>query len=116
MKVLVTGAGGMTGKALIKSLKDKDVEIRAMVHRESQSKVCMDWGASEIVVGDIMNANDVRRAVDGVGKIYHICSTAHPKEDVIGRLVIDEAKCQRVDHFVYHSVLHSLFGDLPHHK
>ena len=33
MKILVTGAAGITGKTLIKSLKDKNVEIRAMVHR-----------------------------------------------------------------------------------
>ena len=70
-------------------------------------------GATETVVGDVLNPDDVRRAVESVDKIYHICSTVHPKEDVIGKMVIDEAKRQHVSHFVYHSVLLSLFQDLP---
>lgn len=116
MKILVTGAGGMTGKALVKSLKKHDVEIRVMVHRENQRESFLALGVTEAIAGDAMNPDDIRRAVKGIDKIYHICSTAHPQEDEIGLLIIDEAKRQHVVHFVYHSVLHSLFEDLPHHK
>ena len=106
----------MTGKAIIKALQPYNVEIRAMVHRDSQREEIISAGATEVVVGDVLNPDDVKRAVAGVDKIYHICNVANPQEDVIGCLVIDEAQRQHVTHFVYHSVLHSLLSDMPHHK
>ena len=115
MKILVTGAGGMTGKAVIKALQPHRVEIRAMVHRESQCEEIMAIGATE-VVGDVLNPEDVKRAVAGVDKVYHICNVANPQEDTIGCLLVDEAGRRQVSHFVYHSVLHSLLADMPHHR
>ena len=116
MRILVTGAGGMTGKAIIKALQPQNVEIRAMVHRDSQREEIISVGATEAVVGDVLNPDDVRRAVAGVDKIYHICNVANPQEDVIGHIVIDEVRRQQVVHFVYHSVLHALLSGMLHHK
>lgn len=116
MKILVTGAAGITGKAVINNLKEKSVSVRAMIHKESERDIVLGYGATEITVGDVRNPDDVARAVDGVDNIYHICSTANPSEDKIGNIIINEAEKHGVTRFVYHSVLHSILDDLPHHR
>ncbi len=42
----------MTGKAVIKGLRPRNVEIRTMVHRESQREEILSAGATEAVVGN----------------------------------------------------------------
>ncbi len=49
-------------------------------------------------------------------KPVYICSAANPKEDEIGGQIIQIAKEMGNIYFVYHSVLHSVLQDMPHHK
>ena len=51
-KVLVTGATGNTGSALVPALRSAGVEVRAFVRDESKAQPLKDVGA-EIVVGDL---------------------------------------------------------------
>ncbi len=116
MKILVTGAGGQTGKAIIKAFLRKGIDVCAMVHRESQSEQMSEMGVSKTVVGDMMNPPDFRNALDGADAVYFICSAGNPDEYRMGQLAIDISKEMNIKHFVYHSVLHSLLSEMPHHK
>lgn len=118
MRVLVTGAAGITGRAVISALKDRagDTTIRAFIHRNEHSGAVRGCGACETVVGDMLDPEDVRRAMESVDSVYHICSTANPREYEIGKTVYSAAEEMGVSRFVYHSVLHSIFSDLPHHE
>lgn len=112
--ILLTGAGGKTGRALIKALS-KFESIFAFVHREEQVSILRSLGAKKVIVGDMRDESAIRSAMDGVRAIYHICPNMSSDEQVIGRLVIDEAHKVEVEHFVYHSVLHPQTEKMHHH-
>jgi len=68
-KVLVTGATGNIGSALVPALRSAGVDVRAFVRDESKAQPLADAGA-EIVVGDMDKPETMERAVEGVDKIY----------------------------------------------
>lgn len=116
MTVLVTGAGGQAGKAVIKALIKKGIDVCAMIHRESQAEQMAEMGVRKTVVGDMMNPDDLRKALEGADAIYFICSAGNSDEYRMGQLAIEVSKEMKLKHFIYHSVLHSLLWEMPHHK
>ena len=46
--ILVTGAGGQVGKAVVKTFAEKGIDVCAMVHRESQIKQMEDMVLEKI--------------------------------------------------------------------
>lgn len=90
--ILVTGAGGQTGQAVIKALVEKGIEVYALVHRESQSEQMLGIGAKKAVAGDMLNLCDLQGAMDGVDSVYFICSTANPDEYAMRQMAIDAAE------------------------
>lgn len=116
MKILVTGAAGQTGKAVVKAFIKKGIDVCAMVHRENQAEQMTEMGVGRAVVGDMMNPTDLRNALNGADAVYFICSAGNPDEYRMGQLSIDISKEMNLRHFIYHSVLHSLLLEMPHHK
>ncbi|AIY07105.1 nucleoside-diphosphate sugar epimerase [Paenibacillus polymyxa] len=114
--ILITGANGKTGRAIIKALTSKGELIRAFVHRTEQIQEIKSLGDVEVIVGDMMDQKAVDKAFFGVKTVYHICSAVNPHEVQIGQIVIKAARLAKVEHFVYHSVLHSVLQDMPHHQ
>ena len=112
--ILVTGAGGKTGRTLIKALS-KVESVCAFVHREEHVSILKSLGAEKVIVGDMHDEAAIRSAMQGVRSVYHICPNMNPDEVAIGKLVIDEARKAGVEHFVYHSVLHPQIEKMPHH-
>lgn len=113
--ILVTGAGGKTGQAVISALVQRGRNVRAAVRREAQCMPIYGIGASDVFVGDITNDKAVQAMVQGVEAVYHIAPNMHPAELDIGRRVIDACAPAGVTHFVYHSVLHPQTEKMPHH-
>ena len=112
--ILVTGAGGKTGKALVKALS-KVESVCALVHREEHIPILKSLGAEKIILGDMRDDDAIRFVMQGVRAAYHICPNMSPDEMAIGKLVIEEARKVGVEHFVYHSVLHPQIEEMPHH-
>lgn len=114
--ILVTGASGQVGKHLLRALAARGIASRAWIHRKENETAVLEAGASEVYVGDLMSDRDAVEAMKGMDAIYYICNTANPLEDEIGSRLIEIAK--KADHmtFFYHSVLHSLLSDMPHHQ
>lgn len=112
--ILVTGAGGKTGKALLKSLS-KAESVCAFVHREEQVVAMKSLGAEKVIVGDLRDESAIRPAMEGVRAVYHICPNMSPEEEGIGELVIRLARENDAEHFVYHSVLHPQIEIMNHH-
>lgn len=113
--ILVTGADGKTGRALIRALASGAEAIRGLVHRDEQVATVKASGAREVVVGDLREKAALRQATEGARAVYHICPNVHPDEAVIGQNVISAARAAGVDRFVYHSVLHPQIEAMPHH-
>ncbi|MGB3715247.1 MAG: NmrA family NAD(P)-binding protein [Candidatus Promineifilaceae bacterium] len=113
--VLVTGAAGKTGTAIIDVMKTDNQSVRALVHRKEQVNRVTAAGAKEAVIGDMRDRALMYEAMSGMRKVYHICPNVSPDELTIGKLAIDAARENRLDHFVYHSVLHPQVEMMPHH-
>jgi len=114
--ILITGANGQTGRAIMRSLLRKGAPIRALVHKPEQVDALKSLGIIDVVVGDIMDERDVNRAFNGVDSVYHICSAFNLFEVEIGDKMINAALKNKIEHFVYHSVLHPILQDMPHHQ
>jgi uncharacterized protein YbjT (DUF2867 family) len=113
--ILVTGAAGKTGWAVIRALAAKRAAVRALVYRPEQGWLVQAWGAQEVVVGDMRLQATMEQAVAGARAVYHICPNMSPDEVAIGQAAIAAARSAGVEHFVYHSVLHPQTEAMPHH-
>jgi uncharacterized protein YbjT (DUF2867 family) len=113
--ILVTGASGKTGKAVVKSLAEKNQEVRALVHRSEQVQTLLGLGAVDARYGDIHDRGLLMESLDGVLAVYHICPNVSKDEFEIGELVINCARAAGLKRFIYHSVLHPHIEEMPHH-
>jgi uncharacterized protein YbjT (DUF2867 family) len=113
--ILVTGAAGKTGQAVIRALTTKGEAVRALVHRPEQVRLVEGVGAREVVVGDMRLRATMDQAAQGARAVYHICPNVSPDEVAIGQVAMVTARSAGVEHFVYHSVLHPQVEAMPHH-
>ena len=113
--ILVTGAAGKTGLALLGELSRLGRSARAFVRRESQIASALHAGAAQAYAGDLLDPAALEQAFQGVSSLYHIPPNIHPREVEIGKIVLKLAREHGVDHFVYHSVLHPYVKAMPHH-
>jgi uncharacterized protein YbjT (DUF2867 family) len=115
MLILVTSAAGRTGRAAIRALAARGVDVRALVRRPEQVAQVRTVGAAEVVVGDLRDRAVLRRAVHGTGGVYYVCPPINPEEDTIGDRLIGTLREAGVGRLVYHSVLHPMIDSMPHH-
>ena len=113
--ILVTGASGKTGRAVVAALARAGAPTRALVRRPSQLEALTKLGAGQVIPADMALTPELRRAVENVRAVYHICPNVSPDEVEIGRRVIAAAKQAGVEHLVLHSVLHPQTEQMPHH-
>jgi NAD(P)H dehydrogenase (quinone) len=113
--ILVTGAAGKTGRAVIRALTAKGGEVKALVHRPEQARPVQDLGARHVLVGDMRDQSTMDHAARNVRAVYHIPPNVHPDELLIGQVVLAASSAAGVDHFVYHSVLRPQIEEMPHH-
>jgi uncharacterized protein YbjT (DUF2867 family) len=76
--ILVTGASGKTGRAIISALTKVRQPVRALIHKQEQITAVQSLGVEETVVGDMRSNATVTRAMQGVESIYHICPNVSP--------------------------------------
>ncbi len=113
--ILVTGAAGKTGNAVVKALAAKGANVRALVRRPEYAAVLEALGAAEVSIGSFDDPGALALATAGTRAIYHICPNVSPNEVAHARAVAAAAQAQNVARFVYHSVLHPQIEAMPHH-
>ena len=106
--VLVTGATGRQGGAVIRHMLPKGWRLRALTRNpkghEAQS---LARQGVEVIQGDLENATSLARAVTGVYGVYSVqdfWAVGAKREVQQGKNMADAAKRANVKHFVYCSV------------
>ena len=85
MSILLTGGTGLVGSRLLRRFVDAGVACRALVRPGKEVPV----GATR-VEGDLLNADSLRQAVEGVSAIIHLAAVFRtPDEDAIWRANLD---------------------------
>lgn len=69
-KVLITGATGDTGRAAVRESIALGLDVRAMVHKLDERSDALKALGAEVVVGDLLQINTVRDAMQGVDAAY----------------------------------------------
>jgi uncharacterized protein YbjT (DUF2867 family) len=110
--ILVTGAAGKTGRAVVDTLRRHDQTVRALVHSDEQQA---ELEVEDTVTADLLKPKQVLSAFRDVRAVYHICPNVHPQEVEIGQNVLKAARESEVELFVLHSVLHPQIQAMPHH-
>jgi len=108
--ILITGAAGKTGRAIIRALVARGETVKALVRRSVDG-----LGAHELVIGDMRFHETFERAMTRVQSVYFICPNMSRDEVQMGRFALKAARAAGVEHFVYHSVLHPQAEAMPHH-
>jgi NAD(P)H dehydrogenase (quinone) len=71
-KILVTGATGRTGRAVVDELLAKGVPVRAMVHAEDARSAAFERKGVETVVADMFDAEQLLAAMRGTQRAYYL--------------------------------------------
>ena len=113
--ILVTGASGKTGRAVIAALAARGAEVRALVHRAEVGVSVLAAGAKEVVVGDMLAADTLLAACRDAAAVYHICPNMHTGEVAMAEALLAAMAQASVKRLAYHSVLHPQVEAMPHH-
>ena len=113
--ILLTGAAGKTGRAVLKALVERDQNVCVLVRNNKQADDLLAAGAVDAITGNMEDAGVYEKALKNVNSLYHICPNMHPEELEIGNTIINAAIRNKLDLFVYHSVLHPQTEKMPHH-
>jgi uncharacterized protein YbjT (DUF2867 family) len=76
-KILVTGATGKTGGAVVRKLLAKGVPVRAMVRTLDLRSAALRTRGAEVVVADIFDPGQLMDAMRNVQRVYY-CPPYHP--------------------------------------
>jgi uncharacterized protein YbjT (DUF2867 family) len=106
--VLVTGATGRQGGAVIRHLRGKDWKLRALT-RNPKSAAAQELAKSgvEVVQGDLEDPASLERGVRGAYGVFSVqdfWAVGARREVQQGKNLADAAKKAGVQHFVYSSV------------
>jgi NAD(P)H dehydrogenase (quinone) len=113
--ILITGAGGKTGKAVLRALVTRGASVRALVRNSAHETTLKAIGARDVVAGAMDDPKALVRATHGIRAIYHICPNVSPHEMAFAKALVGAANSCGVSRLVYHSVLHPQVEAMPHH-
>jgi uncharacterized protein YbjT (DUF2867 family) len=70
--VLVTGGTGATGGYTIDGVMTFDVSIRAIARKDDERAEKLRAAGVEVVIGDLLDVDSVRAAMEGVSAAYFV--------------------------------------------
>ncbi len=117
--ILVTGATGKQGGAVVHHLLKQGFRVRALTRDGTKPKAqALTEQGAEVIPGDLDDQASVERALEGtygVFSVQNFFETGYDGEVRQGVTLADAAKAANVQHFVYSSVA-SAYADtrIPH--
>jgi uncharacterized protein YbjT (DUF2867 family) len=89
-KILITGATGNVGSAVLDILSSTEANLRALVHDEPKAQSLRDRGV-EAILGDFLEPESLAPALEGVGTVLLI-TPIHPEQVRQAANVIEAAR------------------------
>jgi uncharacterized protein YbjT (DUF2867 family) len=112
--MVVTAAGGPTGMAVVRALRERGIPVRAVVARRGDRPELTALGA-EVVVAELTAPMQWARVLAGADAMYLIWPNFDPDEADGAAALFAEARRARLPRVVYHSVLRPQLRRMPHH-
>jgi dihydroflavonol-4-reductase len=122
-KTLVTGGSGFLGSHLVRALADRGDDLRLLARRTSELGH-LEPVEFERVTGDVTDRRAVRRAMQGVERVFHVAgrTSLRPsdREAVFdtnlkgARIVFEEARAAEVERLVHTSTVGAIGVAKPH--
>lgn len=112
MKAFVAGATGKTGRRIVEELLKRNIPVRALVRDVAAVRDSFS-SEVELVVGDVLQPDTLSTAL-GDSTVLLCATGARPSFDLTGpykvdyegtRNLVEAAKAQRIEHFVFVSSL-----------
>ena len=100
--ILITGASGSVGKAVLQEAIRKESKVRAMYR--SKEEAAKAPSGCEAMLADYADKQSLRKALDGVNSVYVVCSPI-PQLVELESNVLDASKEAGVKHIVLNSAL-----------
>jgi uncharacterized protein YbjT (DUF2867 family) len=112
--IVVTAAGGRTGAAVVRTLRSRGRQVRAVVggtrpHPELTAL------AGDVVAADLRDVAAMEPLLDGADALYLIWPNFDPAETAGVTALLAAASRAGVGRVVYHSVLRPQARSMPHH-
>lgn len=114
--LLLTGANGRTGRAVLKALVFAKIPVRVFIRDEAQAEELLAMGASEFALGNLEDHGSFSAATRGAEKVLHIGPPMYPGEEDASAALIKASLQNGVGHFIYYSVMHPLSRAIRHHR
>jgi len=99
--ILVVGASGPSGRAVVQQLVARGVPVRAVTRHPGRAG---ELAGAEIYIGDSSQPDSLDGAFDGISKLYFVPPTL-PRWDIVQTRIIQQAQRAGVDHVVRISAL-----------
>ena len=112
-EIVVIGAAGSTGQAVIHELSRRGKAVRALIHREAQRALFP--ALKDIRTVELSDPRALTAALSGAAVVYYIPPTFNADEEAFGANVIAAALAAGIGRLVYHSVLHAPTPAMIHH-
>src|SRR5580704_18019206 len=74
--VMISGATGDTGRAAVREAIALGLDVRAMVHNRDVRSEPLETLGAEVVVGDLLEIDTVRAAMEGANAAYFVWPVA----------------------------------------
>jgi len=112
MRVLVTGATGQVGSAVVAELLKRGAEVRALIRKPDDARKLP--ARAEVAVGDLLDPVSVEEAMKGVDKLF-LLNAVTADELTQALIAFGLARKLSLKHLTYLSVFKvEQFRDVPH--
>jgi NADH dehydrogenase len=88
VKVLVTGATGFVGSAIVHELRARELEVRALVRDPARASRLQSWGV-ELATGDVTDPSSAAAAAKGCTHAIHLVAILRGSPADFERIMVD---------------------------
>jgi len=110
--LLITGATGNVGGAVLNHLATTCVDLRMLAHDESKGQALRDRGVEDVVVGDFLKPETLGPALEGVSTIF-LLTPINPEQVSQASNVVKAAKHSGNEARIVRLSVHQASHDAP---